>query len=160
MDDDGNVDVNQRPFLAGISPAFLFVWASIAIALTFALCMSNRRFWRVCWRRICRLQWDVPTDDIDEQERQRAHNHVFDTSFVPRYPPGDPRHVITKEQAEQMKKDYISRRLEGFTKVCISIGVSTKFCFELIDNFHDNEVNNWCYLGCRNKNLCIHFSLP
>ncbi len=135
MDSDGDIDV--RPFLGGLSPAYLIIWSFIAISFTFGLCMSNRRFWRVCWRRTCRLQWNVPTHDIDEQERQRTNNYVFDSSFVPRYPPGDPRHVITKEQAEQMKKDYISRRLQGFTKVCLSIDIVAKWN-------HNDDNNQVC----------------
>jgi len=54
-------------------------------------------------------------DDIDFDLYGRPT--ITSSNFVPRYPPGDPRHTISDEEAEQMKKEYIAAKLKGFTKV-------------------------------------------
>ncbi len=98
--------------------SYLISWVALCILLVISPCVVNRRFRRVCWRRTRLLRWNVPTDDIDENEREHASaNHIFNSAFAPRYSPGDPRYIITHEQAEKMKKDYISESLEGFSKV-------------------------------------------
>jgi hypothetical protein len=62
-------------------------------------------------------------DDIDFDLDGRPA--VTSSNFVPRYPPGDPRHVISGEEAEQMKKEYIAAKLKGFTKVIEQSDFST-----------------------------------
>lgn len=54
-------------------------------------------------------------DDIDVDVD--GNPTLTSSNFVPRYPPGDPRHKISDEEAERMKKEFIAAKLKGFTKV-------------------------------------------
>lgn len=38
-------------------------------------------------------------------------------NFRPRYPRDDPRHVVTKEESERSKREFILKKLKDFTKV-------------------------------------------
>jgi len=63
----------------------------------------------ICFRRIRQRRWNVATDDI-------VRRSVLGGNFRPRYPRDDPRHVVTKEEAEKSKREFLLKRLKDYTK--------------------------------------------
>lgn len=77
------------------------------LCLIFGSCVCSPRRRIICSRRIKERRWNVSIDDIQAIER----------NFRPRYPIDDPRHVVTKEDAEKAKTEFLLEKLKDYTKV-------------------------------------------
>ena len=71
---------------------------------------------------MCR--WNVPTDDLRDTSYLREN-------FTPRYPRGDPRHVVTEAASNESKKNFITGQLKNYTKVSIIPFISVCVLFNL-----------------------------
>lgn len=89
---------------------YYVIWALFAILVVFLPCYIYPRQRALCFKRIRERRWNVSIED-------HQIGSVLEGNLRPRYPPGDPRHAVTKEESEKSKRDFISKRLQNFTKV-------------------------------------------
>lgn len=96
--------------------AYLTFWLLAVLCLMIGPCVVFPRSRIICWKRIQQRRWNVSTDDIEEMQFR-------DRGFRPRYPVGDPRHIVTKEEAEKAKRTFLFGKLKDYTMVRRSIDV-------------------------------------
>lgn len=90
------------------STALFAIWISILALFLACPFIGNRNRRRLCYRRCFKCDWS--SDGEDEV--------LFPMRGVtPRYPVGDPRHRLTKEEAENETKTFITESLASFTKI-------------------------------------------
>jgi hypothetical protein len=103
-------------------------WFVLAIIMLFFPCIFRQTTRRLWCRRIRQRRWNVDSHDI------------YSEQFVRRYPIGDPRHIVSNEEAEKMKKEYIVQELSQFTKV---IETADVFKSSKVQGSHQEEESSF-----------------
>jgi hypothetical protein len=120
---------------------YYVIWALFAILVVLLPCYIFPRKRALCFKRIRERRWNVSIED-------HQIGSVLEGNLRPRYPPGDPRHVVTKEESEKSKRDFIYKRLQNFTKVSTSFLKKMVFEILILDDGHSHFALFCCCCCC------------
>jgi hypothetical protein len=89
------------------------VWIVVLFLLLICPFISTRQRRQLCRRRIIERRWNIEGSDNDVMTSVLPVPHA---NLVRRYPIGDPRHRLTKKEAEEELKKFLIEKLTPFTK--------------------------------------------
>lgn len=91
------------------NPTIFLIWIGGLFCLLVCPFMANRQMRNLCCRRFIECNWNLDGEDA-------TMSIIPHMSMIRSYPVGDPRHVYTKEEADNQTKTFLLEKLTSFTK--------------------------------------------